>query len=194
MLVFVALVMAVKPAPADQVLPQNIAQLAAAKVAFLGKCVEAKPSVMNNEKIHGLFVTTYKFEVKPEGVIKGDVGKTFTFTQFGGTREAARRNKAPYVAGLPTYEVGKEYTLFLTASPIGLMAPVGLGYGTFDMKAGAGGKLMAVNRYNNRGLFKDQAKGVVVSKALSASGAAVPASKGGPISFDTLKAVVKNIK
>lgn len=175
---------------ADTVVPQDIAKLAKADVAFMGMCTEA------TAKLEGsLLVTVYKFSVPSGGVIKGNIGNTFTFTQWGASKEESKKLGMPFVIGIPAYKVGNEYTLFLTApSKRGFRAPIGLGYGKFNMVRGANGKLMAENDFGNRSLFTNASKLKGVSKAMSVAGIKSTAVSGGPIDFESLKTVVEQLQ
>jgi hypothetical protein len=56
---------------------------------------------------------------------------------------------------VPTMSIGSSYLLFTTPPSAGnLSSPVGLGQGLFDIKA-KDGKEMAVNQFQNIGLFRD---------------------------------------
>jgi hypothetical protein len=165
-----------------------------ADVAFTGVCTKAEASVMERQgKPGGILVTRYTFEVSD--VMKGDVSKTFSFVQWGATREEATRLGKAFVYGPPLYNVGGEYTLFLTSeSRLGLRAPVGLGQGKFSVIRGPQGKAMVVNEFNNRSLFRNLPQTKAMTKALGAGGikAGVTAPTG-PMDYDSFKAVVEGL-
>lgn len=187
-----AIIFFVTPSFAISVLPTNIEKLSQAELVFKGKCVEASPTAIypKNSK-GGMFVTSYTFQVKPEDVIKGTVAEMFTFTQFGLSKQGASEVGVPFTYGMPSYEVGQEYMLFLTSeTPIGLRAPVGLGYGSF-VNMTHGSKTLFVNNYGNKGLFVGEKTSTVMTKALSAGDSGT--KDGAAISFDQMRNVVRTI-
>lgn len=179
---------------ANQSVGLNMEDLMKAKVAFTGVCTKAEAGVMERPgKSGGILVTRYTFEVSD--VMKGDVPKTFSFVQWGATRDEAARLGKAFVYGPPLYNVGSEYTLFLTSeSRLGLRAPVGLGQGKFLVIRGPEGKAMVVNEFNNRALFRNLPQTKAMTKALTAGGieAGVTAPPG-PMDYDSFKAVVEGL-
>ena len=82
---------------------------------------------------------------------------------------------------MPKLSQGESYLVFTTrAVNGGLSAPVGLGQGSFHILQGK--EQMAVNEFNNRGLFKDMNMQSVRSRALAPS--AITSS--GPIPYSEL--------
>jgi len=75
------------PSWADMVVPQSISQLAQADVAFMGTCVAANSHLLGEG---GILVTTYRFSVQPQDVVKGDVGEIFIFNQWGASGASDR--------------------------------------------------------------------------------------------------------
>lgn len=104
--------------------------------------------------------TTYVLRV--DEVYKGDlvakdgvagIEVTMLGTLKPGTDQGSIRgfSKLP---DMPQFNIGGDYLLFTTApSAIGLSTTVGLGQGAFTVFTDAGKRLMAVNGYNNTGLF-----------------------------------------
>lgn len=193
----VALIFIPTMASASFVLPVNIeAMVEKADVAFTGVCIEAETMVIHPDAVKdGLLVTSYTFEVAPDGVLKGIVPEKFTFRQWGATKDQADAYGATYPVGIPHYQKGNTYTLFLTAeSVLGLRAPVGLGQGNFNMIKGAGKANMVVNDYGNKSLFKDIAASPKVTKALSAAGMTKAKLPEGPVDYDAFKELVKGLQ
>jgi len=184
----------VSQAYANQAVGINMEDLMKANVAFTGVCTKAEASVMERPgKSGGILVTRYTFDVSD--VMKGDVPKTFSFTQWGASREDAARLGMVFIYGPPLYNVGSEYTLFLTSeSRIGLRAPVGLGQGKFLVIRDAEGKAMVVNEFNNRSLFRNLPQTKAVTKALKAGGVEAGVAPAGPMDYDSFKAVVEGLK
>lgn len=183
------------PSFASQVVSLNIADLTKAEVVFTGTCAGANTHLMSHPRSKkGLLVTTYTFMVAPEGVIKGIVPKVFAFTQWGAGRGEARRLGAPYVVGLPHYDIGKEYTLFLTSeSELGLRAPLGLGTGKFDVVVSADGKRKVVNELGNKGLFVNLPATPGVVKAMKAHGISPARPPEGAVDYDSFVGIIKSL-
>jgi hypothetical protein len=92
--------------------------------------------------------------VRVSEVIRGEVGSTYTFRQFGLLKPRSMGNGLVNVmvtpAGWPTYRKGEENILFLNrpAKWTGLQTTVGLTHGQFRVAMGG-----AVNQADNQGLF-----------------------------------------
>lgn len=181
---------------ATQVVPVNLPGLLKAELAFTGTCTGAETYIMYHPKVpRGLLVTTYTFSVSADGVIKGDVSGTISFTQWGASRSESRKLGAPFVMGMPLYEVGKEYTVFLTSkSKLGLRSTIGLGYGMFNVTTDPGGKRVMVNSYGNRGLFRGLVTRPSVNKALKAAGARPGRPVVGPVGYDDFVSIVRDLQ
>jgi hypothetical protein len=103
----------------------------------------------------GLAATIYR--VRVERVLKGRVRRRIRLKQFGVgglVRDAKGVVTAP-IHGMPVYEPGHRYLLFLNAtSPLGFTAPVGMELGTFAIDANGG----TANGFANAGLFGPEAR------------------------------------
>ncbi|MFH0798678.1 MAG: hypothetical protein V2A66_00665 [Pseudomonadota bacterium] len=194
---FAVLTLWCQPAKATQVVGVNMSDLMQANVAFTGTCTGADARVMDEpggkSKIP---VTTYTFSVSSDNILKGDVPGTFSFTQLGVSRAEARRLGTSSVMGMPSYEVGKEYTLFLTsASELGLRSTIGLGQGKFNVTTTQDGKKQVVNDRGNKGLFLNLPQTKAMSKALGTANisAAVPPA-GGPVDYDAFVKMVRELE
>ncbi len=192
-LIFTALIQA-EDGWTNQAVSINITELMQADVAFTGTCTKAESQIMQKPGIKGgLLVTTYTFNVTE--VLKGDVPSTFSFAQWGAPRDEAYRLGKPIIYGPPLYEIGKEYTLFLTStSRLGLRAPVGLVQGQFTVVKGPEGKVQVVNGIGNKGLFRNLPTTKAMTKALSAGGiqrgVEVPE---GPMDYASFTEIVKQL-
>ena len=92
---------------------------------FVGTCVEARGE---RDPEHGIVVTRYTFSVSRP--VKGQVGGTVTFQQYGGS--AGKRRTV--IDGLPVYRPGEEVVLFLKPdSAWGLTSPVGMFQGRYEV-------------------------------------------------------------
>lgn len=94
--------------------------------------------------------------IKVSDAIKGDVGKEYTFRQFGLLQPRdmgnGKRNLMVTPAGWATYTKGEDTILFLhkQAAWTGLQTTAGLGQGKFRVSMSN-----AANQANNAGLFKN---------------------------------------
>ncbi len=179
---------------ADQSLDLNMEDFARADVAFRGKLVSADASLMQREGHKGtMLITTFTFDVTD--VLKGNLPSTFSYKQFGASREDAKRLGKAFIYGPPTYEVGKEYLVFLTKeTKLGLRAPIGLKSGQFHVIEQSDGKAMVVNQYGNKSIFKNLPQTKAVTKALSTGGIrSGTRPTTGPVEYDTFKAVFEGL-
>ena len=96
---------------------------------FVGTCVEARNEA---DPERGIVATRYTFSVSR--AIKGVVGATVTFRQYGG-KSGKRRT---VVEGLPVYRPGEEVVLFLKPDGgWGLTSPVGVFQGRYGVATDA---------------------------------------------------------
>jgi hypothetical protein len=118
------------PQEAMKVVAVGIEEMVArADRIFVGRCVEARSEV---DAAHGVVATRYTFSVSRS--VKGQVGGTVTFRQYGG--QAGKRRTA--VAGVPVYRLGEEVVLFLKPdSEWGLTSPVGMFQGRYGVATDA---------------------------------------------------------
>lgn len=182
-------------APADQALDISMEDLARCELAFRGRLVKAEASLLYKEGFKGgMAVTNYTFDVSD--VLKGDVPKTFSFTQAGASQVDSKKLGKPFIYGAPTYVVGKEYVLFLTKeNKLGLRAPVGLKSGKFQVTVMPDGKAMVANEFSNKAVFKNLPQTKAMTKALSTGGiksGAQPTT--GPVDYDAFKAVFEGLE
>lgn len=189
--------MACRIGHASLVLPVNVGDLVKrSDVAFTGICTEAKAHMIFPESVpQGLLITSYTFDIIPDGALKGDLPKTFTFDQWGASVEESRLFGLPYPIGIPKYEVGKTYTLFLTAKTgVGVRAPVSLGHGNFSTVETPDGRTAVVNEYGNKSLFVGLPATKSMSKALSASGISEARLPSGPMDYETFRKLIMNLQ
>jgi hypothetical protein len=181
---------------ASQAVSVGMTDYVKADVAFTGVCTGAETYLMAHPKLAGsLVVTRYKFSIPGDGVLTGNVSKDFSFTQWGAPRKECRKLGLPYFMGIPFYEVGKEYTVFLTSeTELGLRSTIGLGYGKFDVIPVAGGGRVLVNDYGNKYLFKGIVDKPIVTKSLGVSGAKSIETRGGPVDYNSFIEIFKDVQ
>lgn len=136
------LVTATGSALATKMLHRNAEELATlAERIFVGVCISVEENRDGN-----MLYTEYTFEVLQN--IKGVNSGTLVFRQFG------RAKGVGSVIGMPAYDRGKKYMLFLRHdSEYGLTSPIGLGQGAFQIVKREDGVEQASNTFGNSGLF-----------------------------------------
>jgi len=175
----------------SQVISGKITDLAKADIAFTGTCTSVEPMAKKLSEKGTVLATKYTFNV--EDVIKGEVPAQFSFTHLGGSRVDARKLGLPYIPGMPVFETGKKYTIFLSSeTQYGLRGVINLGVGKFNFVQGADGKTQVVNDYGNKSLFKGLPSNARVGKALSAGGVTAGA-EGGPMDYDSFVRMIKEL-
>ncbi|MEJ2081382.1 MAG: hypothetical protein P8Y94_04215 [Acidobacteriota bacterium] len=124
----------------------------------VGECLDYREGIDSK----GLPYTQYSFRLLEK--IKGDPGgKLLSIRQFGlvsdGSSAGPRRNVA-HIAGMPHYQPGSTYLLFLgPVSRLGFSSPVGLAQGAFRMTGRGAGRRVA-NGLGNRNLLVDTSRPV----------------------------------
>ena len=129
--------MSVLPARATSVLPLYLDQIIdAAAIAFHGSCINNR---VERDTQTGLIVTYTTFQVRD--VLKGRVAPAHTIKQIGGRLPGAAGSiEVRQIEGVPQFEVGESYVVFLYGvSSAGFSSPVGLGQGKFDVLPGPAG-------------------------------------------------------
>jgi len=139
----------VAAASATTVRPMNIEEMVQNSGAiFVGECTGAQ----SGRDDRGLPSTTYTFRVLKN--VRGAAGKTVTIKQFGLKDIDLRSSQVFQVPGMPTYEPGRRYLLFMTQeSGHGFCVPVGLMQGALRVLQQAGRPDLAVNSVGNANLF-----------------------------------------
>lgn len=100
--------------------------------------VRARASVASSVQRGSMIYTVYRLQVSE--VLKGSVPPSAEVYVPGGTYGRYRQS----IAGSPVLEPGREYVLFLWASPRGLVQVIGLSQGVFQVKTAAGGEALLV--------------------------------------------------
>lgn len=171
----------------------NINDLMTAELIFTGTCTAADAGFLRGNK--GMVITTYTFKVQPANVVKGSVPSEFTFRQVGASPENLAKLGSIFKANTPSYEVGKDYLLFVTSETnLSLRTTVGFGAGSFSVVTDANGKKTVVNAAGNSNLFKDVPQTKSMTKAMSAGGVSAGAKTSGPMDYDSFIKMVKELK
>ena len=176
------------PVHATKLLHRNAAELATlANRIFIGNCISIENKNMTIQG-HSMLVTEYTFQVT-QG-LKGVTGQTLVFRQFRSTQGAGA------VVGMPEYQKGKNYMLFLGKdSDYGLTSPIGLGQGAFIVITDNSGTTRAVNFFGNQGLFKNMSSGTLLGKKASYSKAekSLLQKTSGPVDTASFVSLVKKL-
>ncbi len=176
-----------RPLAGSLVLELNLVQLQDRAGAIVhGRCF-ARRDVPDGQPLP---YTEYTFEVLE--AVKGcqDANKKtlerITFRHAGTLRGTARADgteAVPLNLGLPSYELGKEYVLFLTReSKAGLCAPVGLTLGKFTVQRKEGRAWVANSRGKKlfEGISKASFRGLSVEEANALQSGADDGGAHGP--------------
>lgn len=100
--------------------------------------VRARAGAASAVQRGSMIYTVYRLQVSE--VLKGTVSPSAEVYVPGGTYGRYRQS----IAGSPVLEPGREYVLFLWASPRGLVQVIGLSQGVFQVKTAAGGEVLLV--------------------------------------------------
>lgn len=172
-------------AQATKLVHRNVAELATlADRIFVGVCasIEAKNISIAG---HSLLITEYTFTVSR--TMKGISGSTVVFRQFGPAQGTGS------IVGMPTYEQGKQYLLFLGKdSEFGLTSPIGFGQGAFLVFHDDSGAPRAINAFGNRGLFHrmDEKQPVLAKASLNRTEQKMLQKTSGALALDNLLSFV----
>lgn len=167
------------PARSTQVLPVELPELVErATWAFIGHCTERRVEVVRTDQIpKGLLVTFYTFQVsewfKGENASPQGDRQIVRFAQWGATKSECRARGFPCPIGMPSYDVDKEYALFLlNPSPLRLPVPliptVGLTGGSLPVTQAADGTKQIHGRFPEA-VVGGKARGIEVKKKIPLS-------------------------
>jgi hypothetical protein len=122
---------------ATSLLPISLEQLSTrATTVFYGVVTGNKVS---KDERTGHIATFTSFEILES--IKGDIGETHTIKQIGGYHKQS--NMRHHVYGVPSFQVGKEYIVFLPeVSSLGFSSPLGLQQGRVTVTSDNGEKFV----------------------------------------------------
>lgn len=166
--------------------------LTTAERIFVGKCVSTNEIELQFPK-GTIWCTEYTFRISDH--IKGNLGETLTFTQYGLMRPKKIDDNTIIFnrpVGMPIYEEGREYMLFLIGdSNLGLTSPAGLFQGAFLIYRDQFSRQVALNGSQNRGLFLNMAADEMKQFDLTQSEKKLAAKTKGPVILDDLVSMVK---
>ena len=144
---------------AASVLPLGLERLHGdAKTIFLGECLS---NAVEMDQQSGRVVTYTTFEVLE--TYKGKPSRSQTIKQIGGNLPNANLNVR--IPGVPQFEVGKRYVVFLPpASNLGFASPIGLVQGMFTVKNDATGAPVVSNGRDVGDLMENMAQSKMPSR------------------------------
>lgn len=192
------------PAHATMVAETSIADLTQrATLIFVGTC-QQRATTLQPFLGGQVPVTTYTFQIrdilkKPTDVTVA-AGKSFQFSQQGGAVSAEQRSANVLVPmGAVSYDVGKEYMLFLRANKSGVYAPIGLHQGRLNVVTDASGRKSVNNGAYTKTLFRGVAApadrpGHPVSKSVKSVLGGEHAVTDQGIALDAMKDVVNSLQ
>ena len=173
---------------ATKMLQRNAEELAdLADRIFVGVCISAEEKQMDFPSVGSTGTyTEYTFQV--EESIKGVTGGTVVLRQLGRARGIGS------IVGMPAYDVGKTYLMFLRAdSEYGLASPIGLGQGAFEVTTKDSGSQQAINAFGNLGLFHRMDSQSAKYSTLEAKEKSLMRTKKGPVDFKNFKGLLKKM-
>ena len=185
-LALLALLWMAMPVQATTVRPMNIIDLIDKSETIVAGRVE---KVTDGFTANGMPYTEVTVRVIDR--FRGAKSENYTFRQFGLSAPRTLPNGKVYLGGRPegwpTWNVGEVSLLFLyqKARVTGFQTTVGLGYGKLGMGNG-----VAVNAYNNVGLFENVA---IDRSKLSADEQKMFDAKNGPVNAETLRNFVRRL-
>lgn len=164
----------------------NLAQLVdnAGRI-FRGTVLDAREGTV---QVGGGELPTVTYRIRVDEAMKGSFGQVKGMTvaeirMIGKPQTAAGTARHLNALGdLPHLQVGQDYLVIATQpSAAGLSTTVGLGQGLFRL-SGKPGQELAVNLFNNQGLFLGMNKAAGVSSA-----------SGVPVSYPVLAGMIRDI-
>lgn len=181
-----AFLLCATPSKGRMVLPETLDDMSRADLIIRVQCEEKRKGTFTHPETKEDFpVWLYTFRTGE--VLKGSAGATFKLQQWAipSGEESGKRQYVPF-SGTTSFDVGKEYLLFLSVPSLGFRTVLGFDQGKFNVTEDAQGKSMVVNPYNNRGLLKG-----VSPKGLSKSQQETLKIPAGPISYDELAPLIR---
>lgn len=177
-------------AQAATVLQMNLEELVdRAHRVFRGTVLDVREGKID---AGGAELPTVTYRLRVEEAFKGtfseikgvQIAEITMIGKLKGTHGAVQEYAPSTLLEVPRLEVGRDYLLLNTApSTIGLSTTVGLGQGCFRV-TGKAGQELAVNLNQNLGLLN----------GMEGSGfAAGPSSSSGPLSYDLLAGLIRDI-
>ena len=148
---------------------------------FMGTCTSAKEKTINISGESQMICTEYTFNILTG--IKGVDGNTVKLRQLG------KANGVGSIIGMPNYEKGHKYIIFLrNESRYGLASPIGLGQGTFQVI-----NTDAVNNFGNKGLFQRMDLKSQRYKVLDENEKILITTKKGKVNVDSFVSIIQKL-
>jgi hypothetical protein len=148
-------------ASATSVLPLTLEQLSTrASLIFYAEVIGNQTKL---DEQSGRIATFTEFNIIE--LIKGESKTTHTIKQIGGYDPVSKTKL--YVHGIPTFQVGKTYVLFLpTESTLGFCSPLGLFQGSYMVKTVNNEKIVSNGRNLNEPTSVDNNRAVTIPLAI----------------------------
>ena len=153
---------------------------------FVGVCVSVEQKQLDLNNGSFMTYTEYTFEILQS--IKGVSGEKIVLRQVGLAKGPGS------IIGMPTYETGEKYLLFLREdSEYGLTSPIGLGQGAFKIFKASNGADLAINTFGNRGLFHRMDSKRLAKKTLKQEEKAMLNQTSGPVGLENFVGLIKTL-
>ena len=167
---------------ATTLLHRNAEELTSlANKIFMGICTSVKEKAIDISGESHMVCTEYTFNIL--NGIKGVGSNTIKLRQLG------KANGVGSIIGMPNYEKGRKYILFLrNESRYGLASPIGLGQGTFQII-----NKDAVNSFGNKGLFHRMDLASQRYKVLDETEKFLLNTKKGAVNVDLFVSMIKKL-
>lgn len=148
-------------ASATSVLPLTLEQLSTrASLIFYAEVISNQTKLDEQSRSIATFT---EFNIIES--IKGETKTTHTIKQIGGYDPASKTKL--YVHGVPTFQVGQTYVLFLPAeSTLGFCSPLGLFQGSYMVKTINGENVVSNGRNLDEPTSVDNARAVTIPLAI----------------------------
>jgi len=187
---------------ADMVLEINFPTIIShSQIVFRGVFEESEPVELPGK----LFVTKNKFRVidiikGEDEILKQGSKEYLEFYQYGLSKKESQKRGMSFAVNFPEFKPGSELVICLSklsekplAGDVRVRDILGFSQGVFNVEYDADGKANIVNSFSNKNLFKNLPKSQGVSKVLKAGNIDVSNPPSGPISYDSFKAMVKEM-
>ena len=150
-------------ASATSVLPLSLEQLSTrATIIFYAEVINNQSKL---DERSGRIATFTEFAIIES--IKGETKTTHTIKQIGGFDPTSKTKL--YVHGIPTFQIGKSYVLFLpTESTLGFSSPLGLFQGSYMVKTINGENVVSNGRNLTEPTPVDNNSAVTIPLAIDA--------------------------
>jgi len=158
---FISALIWLPSASATSVLPLNLEQLSTrASLIFYAEVISNQTKL---DKQSGRIATFTEFNIIES--IKGETKSTHTIKQIGGYDSVSKTKL--YVHGIPTFQAGKTYVLFLpTESTLGFCSPLGLFQGSYLVKTINDEKIVSNGKSLDEPAPEDNSRAVTIPLAI----------------------------